>query len=242
MTKQITILGVKVSYDVWQSTSKSGATIILLHGWSGTKESWGVNAPAMSEHFECIALDLPGFGKSQEPNRPWGTFEYAEFLREFAKTLQIQLPVIVGKSFGGRIAIVYASKWPQELHKLVLVSSAGIEEKTDWLKVRIGIVRLLGLGPLKQVVYKLLRLKEKDRYKREVKKIVTNQDLRSLLPDIQAETLIIWGSDDQVLSLSIGKQLAAGIKNSRFEVITGGDHWVHQKRAEEFNQLVIKFL
>lgn len=252
MTKQIIISGILVSYDVRRTNTPHNATLVLLHGWGGSKESWRSNIPTFSKYFDCVALDLPGFGESQEPNKPWDTLEYSNFVKQFIKVLNIKSPVIVGKSFGGRIAIMFASKWPKEVSRLVLVSAAGLEDKTTSLQVKIRIIKLLGLvvslipGLDKEVirrkVYKFLKLKDEGTYKREVKKIVTNQDLRGILQLIEAKTLVIWGNNDTVLPLSVGKKLSAGIKNSKLEIIKDGDHWVHEKHSKEFNQMVIDFL
>jgi pimeloyl-ACP methyl ester carboxylesterase len=252
MTKQIIISEVVVSYDIRRTDSPHNATLVLLHGWGGSKESWKNNIPTFSKYFNCVALDLPGFGESEEPNKPWDTLEYTNFVKEFIKVLKIQSPVIVGKSFGGRIAIMFASKWPKEVSRLILVSSAGLEGKTTSLQLKIRVIKLFGLvvslipgldeEVIRRKVYKFLALKEEGTYKREVKKLVTNQDLRGMLQSIEAKTLVVWGDNDTVLPLSVGKKLSAGIKNSKLEIIKNGDHWVHEKHAEEFNQRVIDFL
>lgn len=252
MTKQISVSGISVSYLIAQSKAKSKKTLVFLHGWGGTKESWRKNIAGLSDHFDCIALDLPGFGQSSEPDKPWGVYEYASFLKEFVEKLGIKTPVIVGKSFGGRVAIVYSSSDPEKLSELILVSAAGIEERSLKTKLTVLISSFLGIvagllpgisrETLRQHGYKLLGLKEESVYKREVKKIVTNQDLRDLLPAILVKTLIVWGAEDKVLPIRLARMLQDGITNSSLKVIKKGDHWVHEKYAKQFNQLVIEFL
>lgn len=252
MTKQTQILGIKVSYDTFNSKKKNSNVLVFIHGWGGTKKSWEKNVSKLSRSHDCIALDLPGFGDSQTPDKPWDTFEYAEFLKEFIKTLGLEDPVLIGKSFGARVAIAYASKWPQSVKKLILVSAAGIEEKSIALRTQIVIVQILkflfsilpGVNeePLRKLFYRAKGIQEESKYKREVKKLVTNQDLREILPLIKAKTLIIWGSEDQVLPVRYAEEIKEGIKNAELNIIDQGDHWVHQKYADEFNQRVIDFL
>lgn len=252
MTKQISISGLQVSYNISPTRGKAKATLIFLHGWGGTKESWGANIAPLSDLFDCIALDFPGFGESEASNKPWGVFEYATFLHEFIETLKITKPVVVGKSFGGRVAIVYGSQWPEAVKKIILVSAAGIETKSFRLKIQIWLTNALktmaGILPgvdkesLRKMFYKKVGLKEEGAYKREVKKIVTNQDLRKLLTKILAPTLIVWGDNDKVLPLKHANQLKTGIRNSKLKIINGGDHWVHEKQSDEFNQIVIEFV
>ncbi len=252
MTKQIHILGLKISYGLFSSKKNKRDILLFIHGWGGTKNSWEKNILELSHSYDCIALDLPGFGESQTPAKPWGTFEYAEFLKEFIDTVGLEDPILIGKSFGARVAIAYASKWTQSVKKLVLVSAAGIEKKSIALRIQIVIAKILkfvsfivpGVDEeyIRKLFYRSKGLKEEGKYKREVKKIVTNQDLRGLLPFIVAKTLIIWGSDDKVLPLSYAEEMRGSIKNAKLKVIEQGDHWVHQNQPDEFNKVVIEFL
>lgn len=242
---KIVISGLAVSYLRLSIKINPKATIVLIHGWGGTKESWRNNLGEISKSFDCIALDLPGFGDSEEPSLPWGTLEYATFLSDFVKALKLKSVVIIGKSFGGRVATAYASKNPTELQNLILVSSAGIEEKSISVQLRIALSKLVPQGVkkiLKQYLMKSSGKKGTSQYKSEVKKIVTNQDLKSLLPLIKSQALVVWGDQDKVLPLSYGQRIAKSIPNAQLKVINGGDHWVHERQPETFNQIVLNYL
>src|SRR5215469_672039 len=86
----------------------TGAPVVLIHGWGARIESWGPIPAILAERFRVIALDLPGFGETQGPDRPWCTFEYADFLAAFLGTQALAKPVLVGHSFGGKISIALA--------------------------------------------------------------------------------------------------------------------------------------
>ena len=252
MNKQTEILGLKIAYSIFSPDKNSKRTLVFLHGWGGTKESWEKNITVLSKSFDCIAIDLPGFGECQTPDKIWGTFEYASFLKEFLDKLHIHSPVLIGKSFGGRVAIVFASKWPNSVKRLILISAAGIEEKSLHLRIQIEIAKvfknLLSLVPgldveaVRRVYYQRRNIKEESKYKREVKKIVTNQDLQDRLSAISTPTLIVWGSNDQVLPVQYAERLQSGIKNSSLKIIQDGDHWVHQNKSDEFNRIVVDFV
>ena len=95
----------------------SGEDIVLLHGW-------GQNIEMMKPLGDCFLdkritiLDFPGFGSSEEPTCAYTIYDYVEILEELLQKLEIKNPIVIGHSFGGRVAIVYASR--NNVEKLVL--------------------------------------------------------------------------------------------------------------------------
>ena len=65
----------------------------------------------MSSSFNVYAIDLPGFGKS-DIGVPLSVEEVTEIVHKFILEMKIEKPIILGHSYGGRVAIVYASKYP----------------------------------------------------------------------------------------------------------------------------------
>jgi len=82
----------------------SGNDIVLLHGWGQNIEMMEPLAKNFKENRITI-LDFPGFGKSEEPLSPLTIYDYIEILRELLTTLKIENPILIGHSFGGRVAI-----------------------------------------------------------------------------------------------------------------------------------------
>jgi len=248
----ITINGLDVSYIQAQTADEPNFTLVFLHGWGGTKESWEKNIGELSTQYCCIALDLPGFGKSQQPITPWDTFDYADLVEGFCTTLNLQNIVLVGKSFGGRVAIAYANKYPQTLKSLVLASSAGTEERSLLTRFKIYLAKLgrvlteqipfMDTELLRQRLYRLLNLKEESEYKREVKKKVTNQNLAGLLSQILTPALVVWGEDDLILPLSLGEKMARQLPNATLFVLPKAGHWAHETHYQDFNTKVAAFL
>ena len=252
MSNSVDIKGIKVNYIRSRKTSGSKRILIFLHGWAGSSQSWEVNIKDLSQEYDCIAIDIPGFGVSEEPAEIWGIDEYSQFLHDFTKTLQISKFVLVGKSFGGRIAISYAHKWPETLSNLILVSPAGIEKKGITTQVIIALARVgksllsfLGLGNLERLrngFYKVAKVnRDPGNYKWQVKKLVTNDNLATTAKRIKPPTLIVWGRKDNILPLKLGKELAGMIKGATFREIEGG-HNAHQESYREFNFLVEEYL
>lgn len=117
---------------------KGEQTVILVHGLASNAGFWRYNIPDLSKYFRVIAVDLPGYGKSQKGDYPYSISFYAEQLKNLIKELNLKNVVLVGHSMGGQIGIKFAIKYPSVLSKLVLASPAGFEEfqkgEGDWLR------------------------------------------------------------------------------------------------------------
>ena len=113
-----------------------GKDIILLHGWGQNIEMMRPIGDALQDKFRITILDLPGFGESKEPPFPWDIDQYSLMLEEVVEQLNIKKPIVMGHSFGGRLAIRYASE--NNIEKLILFGSPVRPEKspTD-IKTRI---------------------------------------------------------------------------------------------------------
>jgi len=251
MDKIISVCGLKVIFKRYCLTDNPKGVILFLHGWSGTSTSWNPNIQSLKKKFDCITVDLPGFGVSSDPSDIWGIAEYAKFVKDFISALGIEKLVLVGKSFGGRVATYYASKWPDSLSRLVLVSSAGIEKKTFATKLKIYTAKMvkviLSFGgrirteDVERKLFKVARITRDSDYKWEVKKLVTNTDLSNEASKISVKTLIIWGVDDKILPIKIAEDLNGLILDSKLIKIHGG-HNAHIESATEFNRILTEFL
>ena len=113
-------------------------TIVLIHGLASNAGFWRYAIPLLSKNYRVIAVDLPGYGKSQKSAYPYTMTWYADQIKRLADELKLSKFVLVGHSMGGQIAITFALKYPGRLDKLVLASPAGIEEfeqgEGDWLR------------------------------------------------------------------------------------------------------------
>lgn len=113
-------------------------TIILVHGLASNAGFWRYNIPELSKKYRVIAVDLPGYGKSQKGNYPYSMSFYADQIKNLIEELKLKNVVYVGHSMGGQIGIKLAIKYPTLLNKLILASPAGFEEfqrgEGDWLR------------------------------------------------------------------------------------------------------------
>lgn len=118
--------GRKIAY----TDEGAGEVIIFIHGLGSYSPAWQKNVSVLKNNFRCIAIDLPGYGKSSKEVHSGSMEFYADVVIEMMNKLNIEKAVIAGHSMGGQIGIVAALKYPNRISKLILVSPAGFEEFT----------------------------------------------------------------------------------------------------------------
>ncbi|MEZ4966117.1 MAG: alpha/beta hydrolase [Saprospiraceae bacterium] len=135
-TKKIALPdGVEIAYV---DRGQGAYTLLFVHGLGTYLKAWQKNLDSLSGQYRCIALDLPGYGKSGKGDYAFGMSFFASHLQAFCEALDLQNVVLVGHSMGGQVAITLALQDDPRISRLVLIAPAGIEtfseaEKT-WLK------------------------------------------------------------------------------------------------------------
>ncbi len=90
------------------------AQIVAMHGWGRNRHDF---APVLGG-YNALSLDLPGFGATSAPDEPWSTRDYADVLAE--AVAQSEPLIIMGHSFGGRVAVQFAAAYPERVKALIL--------------------------------------------------------------------------------------------------------------------------
>jgi proline-specific peptidase len=149
----VLVNGVRLYFDVEGAklvpdgaAMREKPTLILLHGGPGFDHTiYKPQYSALAEVAQVIYLDHRGNGRSDAgPKESWTLAQWGDDLRAFCDALGIERPIVLGVSFGGMVAMAYATRHPQHPGKLVLVST---EAKGDsYLERRVEIFTRLG-GP-----------------------------------------------------------------------------------------------
>lgn len=135
--------GFKVKYSSTKPTLSyidegKGEVVLLVHGLASNAGFWRYNVPELSKHFRVIAVDLPGYGKSEKGNYSYKMTFFAHTLKNLLDELKIDKVNYVGHSMGGQIGIWFSILYPERINKLVLASTAGFEKfergEGEWLK------------------------------------------------------------------------------------------------------------
>ena len=136
------IKNIRINYKSYGS----GEDIVLLHGWGQNIEMMEPLAKKIPDHRITI-IDLPGFGLSNEPDEAYSVYDYTEFLHEFFKEMGIKKPTLIGHSFGGRLSIIYASKY--DTKRIVLLGSPCVRHEHKSFKQSLSNAKDFLFQPVK---------------------------------------------------------------------------------------------
>ncbi|MCH5165835.1 MAG: alpha/beta hydrolase [Clostridiales bacterium] len=231
---QTTVCGVPCEYEMVKADSAE--TLLFLHGWGGDIRSFAGAYKAASEwNVTCINFAFPKSVPSS-----WGIYDYAAAVKIFLDGIGVKNPIIVGHSFGGRVAIILAS---QGLCKgLVLTDSAGLKPRLNLRKkLRIAKYRhrvkcgksLDGLGS-----------KDYNNLDPEMRKVfvrIVNTHLDKLLPFVRCKTLIFWGNADRDTPVYMAKRLHRKISGSELVIVEGG-HYAYVDAHYKFVTMLKSFV
>jgi pimeloyl-ACP methyl ester carboxylesterase len=126
--EEITLHGHRVSYrrEGW------GPAILLIHGVTGSSQTWDDVIPFLSERYTVIAPDLLGHGNSAKPRGDYSLGAYASGIRDLLRAIGHDSATIVGHSLGGGVAMQLAYQFPEMAQRLVLVDSGGLGREVSF--------------------------------------------------------------------------------------------------------------
>lgn len=238
---KITIQGISVNYIQYGS----GKDIVLLHGWGQNIAMMKPLGDPFSDRFRITILDFPGFGESEEPPKPWTISDYVLLLEKFIKELKIKKPIIMGHSFGGRVAIKYSANHPIE--KLVLFGSPCIRtQKKLPLSTRIlkKLKTLPGLNEIGEYMKKYIGSRDyraASPVMRQTLVEVVNEDLSSFAKQIEEPTLLIWGENDEEEPVESAKMLESIMYDAALIVLPGG-HYAYLENLPRVISILNNFI
>lgn len=232
--------------------SGRGEEIIFLHGWGQNYQSFNEAITVLEKTHHVYALDLPGFGQSEEPIFAYTIYDYEQMLEDFITEHKIKNPTIIAHSFGGRIAIIYASK-NKNIKQIILTGGAGIKPTKTFKNKLAGynykFMRML----VNTIFYRhyaddLFAISGSADYRNAsdvMKKVlinVVNEDLTYLLEKIMVPTLLYWGVNDDATPLKDGQLMDQLIPNSELIVKQNSGHYAFLENSPDFIQQIEKFL
>jgi pimeloyl-ACP methyl ester carboxylesterase len=139
-SKFVTVDGTRLHFVI----RGAGRPVVLIHGNPGSTQDWTrVFGPVGTNH-KIIAFDRPGHGRSERPKHGDATVEVqARLLHDALKQLHVERPIVVGHSWGGALALVYAITYPKEVAGVVLVAPA-VYESQDVVLTNLPAVPVIG--------------------------------------------------------------------------------------------------
>ena len=243
-----------------------GPTILLLHGYTGDKDNWTRFAVYLTKDYHVVIPDIPGYGESSMIEKAsYDLSSQMSRLHKFTQALELKNFHIVGNSMGGFFAGTYAVRYPDEIISVGLFDAGGVMsleksvvrkmmdkgENPLVLKDSNDMSRLMALVfvnppslpyPLKKVLTQTA-LTNRKFYEKELREI--DPDFLSLekeLPNIKAQTLILWGDQDKVLDVSSVPVFEKGLKNHKTVIIKDCGHLPMLEKPRETAMQYIDFI
>jgi pimeloyl-ACP methyl ester carboxylesterase len=233
-------------------------TIVILHGWSLSGERFSPLAEQLKKcGYRVLNPSLPGFGDSEPLTHPLVLSDYADFLNSYLEKEKSEKVIILGHSFGGRVALLFAAKYPDKVEALILTGTPGFSS-LPWYRfwffvamAKMGklIFSIPFLLPAQDAVrsfyYYIVGARDYTRANsimRQTFKNVVSQELETSMKMISCSCLLLWGHQDQLVPLFIAKKMHKTIVHSELVTIPFTDHGVPYKKPEVFARKVDEFI
>jgi 2-hydroxy-6-oxonona-2,4-dienedioate hydrolase len=244
--------------------------VVMLHGTAGSWEGFAANLGALSEHFDCYAIDMVGSGFSDKPDRHYEIADYVTHVRDFMDAMGLERAAIVGCSLGAWVAARFALTHPARTSKLVLLSAAGyFANAANMSRIRSARTaavdnpvwenikpifdhliheernRIPDIIAVRQAVYR-----EKD-MPRAMGHILCLQDpeirQRNLIGEdewrqVGVPALVVGSLADKDEYLETARRVSALMPHARYVEMPSVGHWPHFEDPATFNPLCTQFL
>ncbi len=212
-----------------QAGFENSKTIVLVHGMGDrAANDWEAVVPELAKQYHVVVFDLPGFGRSSKGNNLYSPTQYAAFIKWVVDQYARKPFVLIGHSMGGAIALKYASLYPEQLERLILVDAAGILHHVSLGKElvspkgRTGIAQGISLpvGELGSIVRSVLDNLSNDERAEKLEQALNSSPLRQVVlkgdpkkisgtammledfsravDEVRTPVLLIWGENDAV--------------------------------------------
>ena len=210
---------------------KGKQNIVLLHGWGQNIEMMNPIGKKLENIATITIIDLPGHGGSSEPKEALTIYDYCDVVKELLNKLKIKKPILIGHSFGGRVSIVYASKYDTE--KVILLGAPCIRKEKK-MSTKTKVLKTLKKVPIlnKFEGFAKKHIGSRD-YKaaspimREILVNTVNEDLTECAKKIECPTLLIWGDNDTEAPIEEARELETIMKDAGLVVYEGGSHYTY---------------
>ncbi len=239
----------------YQKLGTASRTVVIVHGWGDKAQAWQDFAANLAGSYTVIIPDLPGFGQTQAPDRAWRLNDYANFIAQFLRKIDVQkIDCFIAHSNGGAIVLRGLGTGTLAAEHLVLLASAGIRGE---YKGRMKALRYMAktgkllTKPLPVSVQKKLRRKlyttvgsdmlVAEHLQETFKKIITD-DVRVDATCVNIPTLLIYGQQDVSAPVRYGQLFHEVMPNSTLEIIAGAEHFVHLDQPQRVLGLIKEFL
>jgi pimeloyl-ACP methyl ester carboxylesterase len=248
----------------------SGPPLLMIHGLGGSWQTWLLNIPTLMRHHRVVAVDLPGFGRSEALPPPAAVDTHASALAELSAHLELGPAIVVGHSMGGLITLLFAEAHPELTAAVVLVNAGGVplsplrlKAITDAFRVfhgvfgRPSVMRAVALRPrLRRIVFAGFLANPDTLAGPFAAEVIPPMNApgflgavaaaaevvaRGHVPALTCPVLLLWGAKDRILPLRTARELASHLPTAELVVIENAGHCPMFEAEDEFNERLLAF-
>ncbi len=246
-------------YEAESRIPGGGVPLVLVHGLADRDESWAPMLERLKRSgFHVYAPDLLGYGRSPKPaDSDYSISTQEQFVADFIQAIGLQKPSIGGWSMGGWIVLKLALDHPEMVNRVVIYDSAGIRQQvtggaqifhpTNEAELQ-HLASLLepGQKPMPGFVLQdALRTLGEGQWvvDRSMASMESGKDLvDTRLAGLTEPLLIVWGSDDQLLPLSMGRTMHGLVPRSELDILAGCGHLAPKTCPDRAAAVTVDFL
>jgi pimeloyl-ACP methyl ester carboxylesterase len=230
-----------------------GSPLLVLHDSLGNL-GWLPFYDRLSSSFSVVVPDLPGYGKSDRPDWARSPRDLAIIVHHLLDRLDLSGVTLVGLGFGGFVAAEMATMHQSRFDHMVLVGATGLRPREGQMldQMVVGFAeyglsgfrdvrvfqQLFGGDSLPPDVYELWDLGTEMTARVCWKPWMYSDQLPHLIGEVRLPTLVVWGEEDQVVPIDVGRQYEEILPNARLQVVSGAGHVVDLEEPDGLAELV----
>lgn len=232
--------------------------IVILPGWLLGSDRFKPLAKLFQNRgYETFTVDFPGFSLKFPMTAVYTLTDYVKFVQKYLKQQRIQKAIFICHSFGGRVALKLLSQEPQKAACLIISGTPGFPSRSKFARLMIHLVGIIGKilvhippfiffrGKIRKIFYRLTGSMDyyyTDGLLKETFIRITSEPLIKYMEKIRLPTLLLWGSQDKLVPVSIAKHMQQNIKNSELIIVKDHGHNFVYKEAEEYVKHAVNYL
>ncbi len=240
----------------------SGTPVILLHGVTDSHRSFDLIREHIPTDYRSIAITQRGHGEASKPDTGYWPDHFAGDLKLFMEAMRMESAFIVGHSMGSFAAQRFAADNPEMVRGLVLIGSFTTCRDNEGVKdfVKQAVMPLTDPIPFEAAAafqsgtYATLlpdwfvemvineSIKAPSRVWKEACISMIDTDHSTLLTQIKARTLLMWGSRDSFFSVDEQEQLLSHIPRAWLKIYDGAGHSPHWEDPQRAADDIVKFV
>ena len=251
--------GYRLHYFEAKPRSGDGTPLVLVHGLGARGEDWRAMIPAMAARgFHVYVPDLPGYGRSSRPaDASYSIAMEAAAVVSFMQAMHLNHADVGGWSMGGWISMKLALDHPEIVDRLVIYDSAGVYFPANFGAELFTPSDAPGVNRLMKILSPHPKALPDFAMRAVLQKIARNgwvvqrsmsamKDGRDLLDfrihNLKQPTLVVWGSEDHLIPLEVGRRIHEGITDSSLSIIEGCGHLAPLECSEPVAKVTDAFL